>query len=483
MRNKAQRTKHKERSPRSVTGCFMALMAAVLLGAGCSGTAHLDSAHAGRTFTYEPGLPNFDMEAHATVREGQAGIDLYLGIPHVSLVFLPHDDGYEARFETIVRLMDRKGKDLLAEYADVDTARVPTYEATKEFASFLKEKRLDVAPGDYLLDVVLIDLESKQQARRRQRVEVVAVGAARAVLSRVRVEGKHKGTAFAPILSLHVPTGLDSLRAAVEFYNVHHLDQAQVSMRLLRFPSDTAAAQPPYLFTVTRAFGRVRYSRAETLQVSQYRLGALDQKLLIEFNLPTLAEGIYRVDVQVTKAHPAADEEPLLHQQRDFAVRSADFPHITSLDEMVSALVYIALQRELEHIQAADTRQEKKRRYDAFWATLIPDRTRAANLLKLYYSRVEEANLLYTSYKEGWKTDRGMIFIVFGSPIFIDNQLDHEVWRYSYDDRGGLDLFVFNRRRLYASEGMFETFLLERESFYEAAWRRALQRWRRGEVL
>ena len=483
MRNKAQRTKHRERSPRSVTGCFIALMAAVLLGAGCSGTAYLDSAHAGRTFVYEPGLPNFDMEAHATVREGQAGIDLYLGIPHASLVFLPHDDGYEARFETIVRLMDRKGKDLLAEYADVDTARVPTYEATKEFAPFLKEKRLDVAPGDYLLDVVLIDLESKQQARRRQRVEVVAVGAARAVLSRVRVEGKHKGTAFAPILSLHVPTGLDSLRAAVEFYNVHHLDQAQVSMRLLRFPSDTAAAQPPYLFTVTRAFGRVRYSRAETLQVSQYRLGALDQKLLIEFNLPTLAEGIYRVDVQVTKAHPAADEEPLLHQQRDFAVRSADFPHITSLDEMVSALVYIALQRELEHIQAADTRQEKKRRYDAFWATLIPDRTRAANLLKLYYSRVEEANLLYTSYKEGWKTDRGMISIVFGSPIFIDNQLDHEVWRYSYDDRGGLDLFVFNRRRLYASEGMFETFLLERESFYEAAWRRALQRWRRGEVL
>ena len=49
MRIKAQRTKHKERSPRSVTGCFIPLMAAVLLGAGCSGTAHLDSAHAGRT--------------------------------------------------------------------------------------------------------------------------------------------------------------------------------------------------------------------------------------------------------------------------------------------------------------------------------------------------------------------------------------------------------------------------------------------------
>ena len=88
-----------------------------------------------------------------------------------------------------------------------------------------------------------------------------------------------------------------------------------------------------------------------------------------------------------------------------------------------------------------------------------------------------------TTYKEGWKTDRGMIYIMFGSPIFIDTQLGHEVWRYSYDDRDGLDLFVFNRRRLYASEGMFETFLLEREPYYESAWRRALHRWRRGEVL
>ena len=474
MRNKAQRPQN---------ACFIVSGMILLLAVGCSGTAHLDSAHAGRTFAYEQGVPNFDMEAHATVRNGQAGIDLYLGIPHASLVFLPHDDGYEARFEILVRLMDRKGKNPLAEYTFADTPRVPTYEATQNFEPFLKEHRLDVAPGDYLLDVVLTDAESKKQARRRQRVEVVAVGGRQAVLSRVRLEGKRNGTAFAPILSLHVPAGLDSHRAAVAFYNVHHLSEAEVSMRLLRFPSDTAAAHPPYLFTVTNALGRVRYSRADTLQLTRFPLRDLDRELVIEFNLPTLAEGIYRVDVQVTRANPTPGEKPLLRQRRDFAVRSEDFPHIAALDEMVAALVYLARERELEHIQAADTPVEKKRRFDAFWATLIPDRTRAANLLKLYYSRVEEANLLYTSYKEGWKTDRGMIYIVFGSPIFIDTQLEYETWRYSYDDRDGLDLFIFNRRRLYDSDGMFETYLLEREPYYESAWRRALRRWRRGEVL
>lgn len=455
-------------------------LAAGVIG-GCSSTARLDSVDAGRTVAFEPGLPNFDMETLATVRDGQAGVDLYLGVPHASLVFLPHDDGYEARFETVVRLMDWKGKTLLAEYADVDTVRVPTYEATQDFAPFLKAKRLATKPGDYLVEVVLTDAESEQQARRRQRVDVVEVGAARAVLSRIRLEGKERGAAFAPILSLHLPAGLDSLRAAVEFYNARHLEEVDVSMRLMRFPSDTAAATPPYFFTLARAVGRVRYARAETLQVTQRRLRDLDQEILIEFDLPGLAEGIYRVDVAVTR--DGLEAAPLFHQRRDFAVRKAGFPHITSLDEMVDALVYIARDSEREDIQAADTLAEKKRRFDAFWATLLPDRTQAANLLKLYYSRVEEANLRYTSYKEGWKTDRGMVYIMFGSPLYVDAQLEHEVWRYSYDDRDEIGAFVFNRRRLYASEGMFEVFLLEREPVYEAAWRRALLRWRRGEML
>ena len=148
-----------------------------------------------------------------------------------------------------------------------------------------------------------------------------------------------------------------------------------------------------------------------------------------------------------------------------------------------AALVYIARKHELEHIQAAETPGEKKRRFDAFWGALIPEQNRAANLLKLYYSRIEEANRLYTTYKEGWKTDRGMIYILFGSPLYVDSQLEYELWRYNYDERDLIGSFAFTRRRLYASGGLFEAYLLEREPSYEAGWRRALRRWRRGEVL
>ena len=491
MKINAQRTKHEEPGTTGVfcldsRGLFIAIMlgAAVLIFSGCSGSARLDSVDAGRTFRYVQGLPNFDLEAVATARDGQAGIDLYLSIPHASLVFLPVENGYRAHFETLVRVLDRKGKTLVAEYAGLDTVQVPTYGATQTYAPFLKEQRLSVAPGAYLIEVVLTDAESRKEAQRRQRVEVVAVGATQPVLSRIRLEGKPEQASFAPILSLHLPAGLDSFRTAVELYNAPALREAAVTMRLLRFPSDTAAARPPTSFSTGQGFGLIRYNRADTLQVSRRRLRDLDQEIALEFDLPAPVEGIYRVEVQViptTDDAPAA--EPLLYQRRDFAVRNASFPQINTLDEMVDALVYVARAPELEHIRAAETAEEKKRRFDAFWGTLIPEASRAANLLKLYYSRVEEANLRYTTYKDGWKTDRGMIYILFGSPLYIDTQLEYEVWRYSYDEYDNIGSFAFTRRRLYASDGLFEAYLLNRDPSYEAGWRRALRRWRRGEVL
>ena len=39
---------------------------------------------------------------------------------------------------------------------------------------------------------------------------------------------------------------------------------------------------------------------------------------------------------------------------------------------------------------------------------------RAKELIKNYYGRLQHANLFFTSYLEGWKTDRGMIFMIFG---------------------------------------------------------------------
>ena len=58
-----------------------------------------------------------------------------------------------------------------------------------------------------------------------------------------------------------------------------------------------------------------------------------------------------------------------------------------------------------------------------------------------YYSRVDYANRNYASFTEGWRTDRGMVFIRFGPPQNIERHpfdadtKPYEVWYYYNQNR------------------------------------------------
>lgn len=60
-----------------------------------------------------------------------------------------------------------------------------------------------------------------------------------------------------------------------------------------------------------------------------------------------------------------------------------------------------------------------------------------------YFKRVKEANKLYKqSFTEGWKTDRGRVYIVYGPPTEVERHFmeadvkNYEIWRYDYFEGG-----------------------------------------------
>ena len=93
--------------------------------------------------------------------------------------------------------------------------------------------------------------------------------------------------------------------------------------------------------------------------------------------------------------------------------------------------------------------------------------------MRSYFRRVELANRYFTSYKEGWKTDRGMIYIIFGKPDTVFRFNDREVWDYK-NDRLEIS-FTFSR-----SSSLFDpdNFVLIREKKYENAWYEMIDLWR-----
>ncbi|MFO7575054.1 MAG: GWxTD domain-containing protein [Bacteroidales bacterium] len=104
-----------------------------------------------------------------------------------------------------------------------------------------------------------------------------------------------------------------------------------------------------------------------------------------------------------------------------------EYPVLTKPETMIEPLAYIATQEEMDTLRSAE---KKKMALDEFWLSRSSSIERSRELLRIYYNRVLYANFYFTSYKEGWRTDRGMFYIMYGPPDKVYKGPAAEQWGY-----------------------------------------------------
>ncbi|HXD91701.1 MAG TPA: GWxTD domain-containing protein, partial [Bacteroidia bacterium] len=153
-----------------------------------------------------------------------------------------------------------------------------------------------------------------------------------------------------------------------------------------------------------------------------------------------------------------------------------NFPKVLSYEQMIAATRFIMNKDEHQKmINASD----KQAAIDKFWLTLGGGEDRAKELIKRYYNRIQDANTFFTSHIEGWKTDMGMIYIVFGTPnkTYKTNQM--ETWVYGNEGAPNAITFRFEKINNPFSENNFK---LIRNINYRDPWYIAVNNWRDGHV-
>ena len=150
-----------------------------------------------------------------------------------------------------------------------------------------------------------------------------------------------------------------------------------------------------------------------------------------------------------------------------------DFPKVTTPEQMFYSLRYITSKKEYEKIYFL---KEKKLGIDEFWLDIAGNAERALTLVQKYYTRIEEANRFFTSYQEGWKTDRGMIYIIYGPPNSINRSDPVEVWAYGQPGNTTSINFKFAKFKNPFTDYDYK---LERSAIYKSSWYNALDTWRR----
>lgn len=151
-----------------------------------------------------------------------------------------------------------------------------------------------------------------------------------------------------------------------------------------------------------------------------------------------------------------------------------DFPKVVEVRDLIEPLAYITTTAEYKKLLE---NAEKKITVDNFWLGAGGNTGKARELIRIYYNRVYFANYYFTTNRPGWKTDKGMIYIMYGPPQNMQKTANSETWNYYKPGAEGSISFTF----LYKPDPYsIDNFTLLRSESQDWHWREAFDAWRAG---
>ena len=215
------------------------------------------------------------------------------------------------------------------------------------------------------------------------------------------------------------------------------------------YPPDTLLPKPPF------------YLGARTHRLYADTMIGFDARTPVRFT----KTGIYLITY-----------DSLVQQGKTLVMFYDEYPQIKRASQMLGPLAYITNSIEYRQILSA---YSPKMAVDSFWLSITETPQQAKDLIRIYYNRVFLANYYFTSHKQGWMTDRGMIYIVFGPPPIVYKFDDKEVWVYYYAQKRTYVTFKFKRIKTRFSN---DDYVLIPSGTYRNFWQFAVKQWRSGTV-
>lgn len=157
-----------------------------------------------------------------------------------------------------------------------------------------------------------------------------------------------------------------------------------------------------------------------------------------------------------------------------------EFPFVAKRVHLGPPLRYLTTRREYDELsENFKSPAALKELVDDFWLNRTGSVERSRIMLEAYYNRVQEANMFFSSYLEGWKTDRGIIYVIYGPPNKVFRSTAGESWIYGDENSSLSYFFSFSKVSNPFSDNDFS---LERMNSYRYGWGQAIESWRNGHI-
>jgi GWxTD domain-containing protein len=468
---------------RNIKGTIFLLLSLFLIQ--CSNT-YIDGIDRAGTYEYKPGFPEVTGVTAGIVDENTDStfIDLTVEVVYSSLIFKRNGASFEANMLLEITVFtDNSQNELVKNYQYPLTASLKSQNATKSNQTFIFSKKYPHPPGDYRINISVTDLSTDKQTVRTTNAYIPDPTDEVSHITNVQVFTKDSSLSnqFEPVTSYDLSNSSDSLLFRFQVTNNKAGQPLLLNTRLLKFRSDTSAARPlsyPNYNPSSLPYIGISYSNYEEISTST-RLISQPGNVSIEFYFPNLERGNYRFEVFTDNE----DSELNLYRAREFSLKSKNYPTLRTPKELAAPLIYLMEKDEHEELMAITNASQLKQEIDRFWLKNIKNQRKAQNVIELYYERVEEANKQFSNYKEGWKTDMGMMYILFGPPRYVTTSINDVIWSYSTNLADPETNFLFRNPKVKSKFYPFDNYILQRNQQYFSIHYQQVQDWLSGDIL
>ena len=361
-------------------------------------------------------LPTFhyDLVNVASPDPELSRLQVYLKIAFDELQFTISEEQYQANYEISVVIYDNKGNQIDGKIEEEEVT-ANNFDLTNSRQAYsISYLKFDLEPGTYKISISLADIETKKK---------------RTVKDEFQLRNFSEKKLMVSDLSLVRNILVDSL--GVKSF---HPDVANcikdLNEQLYVYFEIYSQSDKDEQFQISYT---IKDLKGTEILVNSYKRRKDDSRTLESFPLAAseLSQGKYILEVKVKSGLRSTEIE------KPFFIRWSNMPStISDIELAIRQLKYIADKKEFDGLKNAAT-NEKLQKFEEFWKNHDPTPGTDANEgMDEFYRRVQYTNESFTVFRDGWKTDMGMIYIIFGPPSDIERHpfdletKPHEIWYY-----------------------------------------------------
>lgn len=456
--------------------------AGVLFLVSCS-SSNIDTTQQGSDYTYKVGHPELRISAFGFIdQEKGPTLEITAEIVEGSLVYSQQNDSLTANIAVDIQIVDRENGENIIESQRITKSVTSSNEnITSSRETITIDYSQQVSPSRYDISVTVTDLNSKRQLTQTSETFIPETEEGEFTISNIQMYGKEGDSAWSPITGYDVQSSIDSLRFVFQVISPQTERRLTIDSHLVEFKSDTGLPRSMTRNNYSSSsieYKGIDYDRQTEIQ-STRRVLSDYSSVFVEYKFANQNRGNYRFEVRTKKE---GDENEQFNG-RAFGVKSPNFPAVENIDELARPLAYLMDSKQYESLLEISDKDSLKQAIDRFWLKNIGNKQKTRRVIELYYTRVEQANKMFSNFKEGWKTDRGLIYVMFGQPFYTRDRLRTLTWYYSYNLEDPEYRFRFEQPQLNNKFYPFDHYLLQRHSYYHS--RRYIQRdlWLSGRIL